>query len=314
MKKEKEGFLSDVAEPSDEEIFRLAKQEEKLIDDENEFEEGGDKIIHKYLSGIKKFNLLTAEEEVSLAKSIERGEFEARDKFIKANLRLVISIARRFIGRNNSVFFLDFIQEGNFGLFRAVDGFNYRKGYRFSTYAKWWIGQAIRRSIKEQSRIIRIPSHRLELFSQFKDKRRELKNRLGHEPKIKEIAKAMGVKKSELEDLMREMKDIKYLQEKLSDEEDATEFGDMLEDEKNICSEEQMDLRGISKNLQIVIDKLSKKEQRILVLRYLEGFSYSEISKKVDISENKVRRMKDKIKEKLRKSPELLKYLDFLEK
>lgn len=303
----------DIAEPTTEEILRLTKQEENKADEREELGSSKDRDVQLYLSGIQEASLLSREKEIELAKAIKNGNAEARKIFIRSNLRLVVSKAKKFIGRSHALSFLDLIQEGNFGLFRAVDKFDYRKGYRFSTYATWWILQFIGRAIAEQSRVIHIPAHRIELFKKVTATRSGLCKSLGCEPTMKEVARAMKLTVKELGVFADEFKTLKYLQDSISNENDGREFGDKLTNDGNLSPEEQVDSSGILEVLEKTVDTLTKEEKVIFVYRSLDGLSHKDISKLTGDTESDVIKTHKQIRRKLRHAIRLSKYRELLQ-
>jgi len=224
-----------------------------------------DDSLRMYLRDIGRIPLLSAAEEVSLAKRMERGDMEAKSRLVEANLRLVVSIAKRYLGRGLS--FLDLIQEGNLGLIRAVEKFDYRRGYKFSTYATWWIRQAVTRAIADQARTIRIPVHMVEKLNHLVRAKRQLVQDMGREPTPEEIAKIMDTSVEKVQHLIKISQSPVSLEKPVGDEEEA-ELGDFLEDEG---TPKPMDaaMTEIKKDdLKKVLDSLPHRERKILELRY----------------------------------------------
>jgi RNA polymerase primary sigma factor len=259
--------------------------------------------IQMYLREIGKVPLLKPEEEISLAKRSERGDKEAKRKLIEANLRLVVSIAKRFTGKSLSL--LDLIQEGNIGLFRAVEKFDYRRGYKFSTYATWWIRQAITRALADQSRTIRIPVHMVETINKFKQAERQLIQDLGREPLPEEIAAEMG------EPLDKVLHIIKISQETISietsvgeDDEDST-LEDFIEDVRTITPDRAAALQLLRDYVLDVIKDLTPREQKILEMRFglEDGVSHTleEVGQEFDVTRERIRQIEAKALEKIEK-------------
>lgn len=269
--------------------------------------------IQMYLREIGRVALLKTEEEVSLAKRIERGDLEARQQLIKANLRLVVSIAKKFTGKSLSL--LDLIQEGNIGLFRAVDKFDYRKGYKFSTYATWWIRQAITRSLADQSRTIRIPVHMVENINKFQQVERRLVQDLGREPMPEEIAAEMG------EDLDRVNHIIKISQETISlgtpvgDDSDDSILEDFIEDQKTVTPDRVAALQILRDYVQQVISELTPREQKVLEMRFglKDGVAHTleEVGQEFDVTRERIRQIEAKALEKIEKIHGIEKLRDF---
>ncbi|MHB8793742.1 MAG: RNA polymerase sigma factor RpoD [Thermoleophilia bacterium] len=224
-----------------------------------------DDSLRMYLRDIGRIPLLSAAEEVSLAKRMERGDMEAKSRLVEANLRLVVSIAKRYLGRGLS--FLDLIQEGNLGLIRAVEKFDYRRGYKFSTYATWWIRQAVTRAIADQARTIRIPVHMVEKLNHLVRAKRQLVQDLGREPTPEEIAKVMDTSEEKVQHLIKISQSPVSLEKPVGDEEEA-ELGDFLEDEGTPKPLESAMSEIKKDDLNKVLDSLPHRERKILELRY----------------------------------------------
>lgn len=269
--------------------------------------------IQMYLREIGKVSLLSSDEEVSLAKRKEKGDMEARRRLVEANLRLVVSIAKKFTGR--SLTLLDLIQEGNIGLFRAVEKFDYRKGYKFSTYATWWIRQAITRSLADQSRTIRIPVHMVETINRFQQVERRLIQDLGREPMPEEIAAEMG------EDLDKVLHIIKISQETVSletsvgdDDEDST-LGDFIEDEKTISPDRIAAMQLLKDHVQQIIADLTPREQKILEMRFglLDGVAHTleEVGQEFGVTRERIRQIEAKALERIQAHRGMRKLKDY---
>ena len=224
-----------------------------------------DDSLRMYLRDIGRIPLLSAAEEVSLAKRMERGDMEAKSRLVEANLRLVVSIAKRYLGRGLS--FLDLIQEGNLGLIRAVEKFDYRRGYKFSTYATWWIRQAVTRAIADQARTIRIPVHMVEKLNHLVRAKRQLVQDMGREPTPEEIAKVMDTSVEKVQHLIKISQSPVSLEKPVGDEEEA-ELGDFLEDEGTPRPMEAAMTEIKKDDLNKVLDSLPHRERKILELRY----------------------------------------------
>ncbi|MHB9112527.1 MAG: RNA polymerase sigma factor RpoD [Thermoleophilia bacterium] len=224
-----------------------------------------DDSLRMYLRDIGRIPLLSAAEEVSLAKRMERGDMDAKSRLVEANLRLVVSIAKRYLGRGLS--FLDLIQEGNLGLIRAVEKFDYRRGYKFSTYATWWIRQAVTRAIADQARTIRIPVHMVEKLNHLVRAKRQLVQDLGREPTPEEIARVMDTTEEKVQHLIKISQSPVSLEKPVGDEEEA-ELGDFLEDEGTPKPLESAMSEIKKDDLNKVLDSLPHRERKILELRY----------------------------------------------
>jgi RNA polymerase primary sigma factor len=224
--------------------------------------------VQMYLKEIGRVSFLTADQEKELAKRIEKGDEEAKKKLAQANLRLVVSIAKKYIGRSPNLTILDLIQEGNLGLFRAVEKFDWRRGYKFSTYATWWIRQAISRALADQARTIRIPVHMVETLSKFnKTKRRLLKN-LGRDPLPEEIAAEMGIEVEKVHHLMKISQQTVSLGTPVGDDEDDSVLADFIKDEKSILPDLEAARILLKRNQKEILVDLTPREQKILSMRF----------------------------------------------
>jgi len=259
--------------------------------------------VQLYLKEIGKTPLLSKDEERELAKRVEKGEEEARQKLMKANLRLVVSIAKRYVNRTPNLSILDLIQEGNIGLSRAVTKFDYRKGFKFSTYATWWIRQAVTRALADQSRTIRIPVHMVETISKYAQTRRQLIQELGRDPLPEEIAAEMGVDVEKVQHIQKISQEVLSIEAPVGDEEDST-LSDFIPDEKNIPPDQTV-ARSLLKDLiqEIMVD-LSEREQKILNMRFglEDGVSHTleEVGKTFGVTRERIRQIEAKALEKVR--------------
>ncbi|MCX6785213.1 MAG: sigma-70 family RNA polymerase sigma factor, partial [Candidatus Komeilibacteria bacterium] len=258
--------------------------------------------IQMYLREIGKISLLNAEEEVSLAKRKEKGDIEARRKLSEANLRLVVSIAKKFVGRSLSL--LDLIQEGNIGLFRAVDKFDYRKGYKFSTYATWWIRQAITRALADQSRIIRIPVHMVENINYFQQVQRRLIQDLGREPLPEEIAAEMGEDVDKIRHIIKISQETVSLETSVGDDDEDSTLGDFIEDEKTISPDRVAALQLLKDHVKDIIQDLTPREQKILEMRFglMDGVAHTleEVGQEFGVTRERIRQIEAKSLEKIK--------------
>jgi len=270
--------------------------------------------IQMYLREIGKVPLLTAEEEVTLAKKKERGEKEAAKRLIEANLRLVVSIAKKFVGKSLSL--ADLIQEGNIGLFRAVEKFDYRKGYKFSTYATWWIRQAITRSLADQSRTIRIPVHMVETINKFQQIERQLIQDLGREPLPEEISSEMGEDLDKVRHIIKISQDTISLETSVGDEgEDDSTLEDFIEDVSSVAPDRAAALELLHDYVKDIIRDLSPREQRILEMRFglSDGVSHTleEVGREFDVTRERIRQIEAKALERIRHSQGIDKLKDY---
>jgi RNA polymerase primary sigma factor len=270
--------------------------------------------VRLYLRQIGKVKLLTAEQEVSLAKRIERKDMEAKRKLTEANLRLVVSIARRYPGRGLSL--LDLIQEGNLGLIRAVEKFDYRRGYKFSTYATWWIRQAITRAIADQARTIRIPVHMVETINKLIRVQRQLLQDLGRDATPEEVATEMGITADRVREILKISQDPVSLERPVGEEGDS-QLADFIEDEGAVAPLDAVD--GIMQNEELdrVLTLLTQRERRVLEYRYgLKGEhprTLEEVGQKFDVTRERIRQIEAKTLAKLRAYRDAQNLRDFLD-
>lgn len=272
-----------------------------------------DDSVRLYLREIGRVPLLTGAEEVELAKRIEQGDKEAKDKMVEANLRLVVSIAKKYIGRGLDL--LDLIQEGSSGLLRAVEKFDYTKGYKFSTYATWWIRQAITRAIADQARTIRIPVHMVETINKLIRTQRRLVQELGREPLPEEIAAEMEMDVDKVNHIIKIKQDIVSLEAPVGEEEDS-KLGDFIEDEDNPRPEELATYQLLKEHVNNVLALLTPREQKILRMRFgLEdgrGHTLEEVGQEFGVTRERIRQIEAKALAKLRKHRESKKLKDYL--
>jgi len=270
--------------------------------------------IQMYLKEIGKVPLLTGEEEVELAKRKEKGDKEAEKKIIEANLRLVVSIAKKFAGAKG-MSLLDLIQEGNIGLFRAVEKFEYRKGYKFSTYATWWIRQAITRALADQSRTIRIPVHMVETINKFQQVQRNLIQELGREPLADEIAAEMGEELDKVRYIMKISQDTISLETTIGDDEEDSTLEDFIEDVKNVTPDRAAALQLLRDYVKNIVAQLSPREQKILEMRFglVDGVAHTleEVGQEFEVTRERIRQIESKALEKIRKFKGLEKLRDY---
>ena len=272
-----------------------------------------DDPVKMYLKAIGKERLLTAAEEVQLAKKIEKGDQAAKSRLIEANLRLVVSVAKKYVSRG--MLFLDLIQEGNLGLIRAVDKYDYKRGFKFSTYATWWIRQAVTRAIADQARTIRIPVHMVENVNKYIRIQRQLLQKLGREPNSDEIAKLLEV----TPDRVREIR--KIAQETISldtpiGEGDETRLSDFIEDSEVKAPDDAADFSMLQKHLQVVLGTLKDRERKIIKLRYglLDGLprTLEEVGREFNLTRERIRQIEFKVLCKLRNTRHNSSLKDFL--
>ena len=302
---------------SDEEEMNLSEEDE--VDMENidlSVPEGVsiEDPVRMYLKEIGKVPLLTAEEEISLAKRMENGDESAKKRLAEANLRLVVSIAKRYVGRG--MLFLDLIQEGNLGLIKAVEKFDYRKGYKFSTYATWWIRQAITRAIADQARTIRIPVHMVEMINKLIRVSRQLLQELGREPQPEEIAKEMNMSVDRVREILKISQEPVSLETPIGEEEDS-HLGDFIQDDHVAVPADAAAFTLLHEQLMEVLDTLTEREQKVLKLRFglVDGRprTLEEVGKEFNVTRERIRQIEAKALRKLRhpsRSKKLKDYLD----
>ena len=258
--------------------------------------------IRLYLRDIAQAPLLTAEEEVELAKRIEEGDVEALQRFVRSNLRLVVSIAKRYVGRGLSL--LDLIQEGNLGLIRAVQKYDWRRGYRFSTYATWWIRQAITRAIADQGRTIRLPVHMIDSITRYRRTVMQLTQELGRPPRAEEVAEAMSVPPEKVEQFIRAAQRTISLEKPIGEDEEGT-LADLIADEVARSPEEEAVETLLQRDVAEVLEELTPRERLVLQLRFGLGngspHTLSEVGQQLDISRERVRQIESEALRKLRR-------------
>lgn len=295
---------------SEKELFKAKekkKEEKKEYDKKRSnisLSEISDDSIRMYLNEIGRVDLLSSEEEIELGKQIRAGSMEARKQLAAANLRLVVSIAKKYMGRGLSL--LDLIQEGNVGLFRAVDKFDPDKGFKFSTYATWWIRQGVTRAIADQARTIRVPVHMIETINKFTHTYRRLTQEMTREPLMEELATELDMDIRKVRQIMRISQDILSLDAPVGSEED-TSLGDFIEDEKNPTPDNQTNMNLLKANLYEMLDFLTPRERKIIIMRFgLDGWdvhTLEEVGKEFGVTRERIRQIEAKTLEKLREHP-----------
>ena len=272
-----------------------------------------DDPVRMYLKEIGKVPLLTPEEEVELARRMAEGDQDAKNRMANANLRLVVSIAKRYVGRG--MLFLDLIQEGNLGLIKAVEKFNYQKGYKFSTYATWWIRQAITRAIADQARTIRIPVHMVETINKVIRVSRQLLQELGHDPSPEEIAEEMDMPVEKVRDILKIAQEPVSIETPIGEEEDSR-LGDFIEDEAASEPAEAASFTLLKEQLMEVLDTLTPREKKVLELRFgiIDGRTRTleEVGREFNVTRERIRQIEAKALRKLRHPSRSKKLKDFL--
>ena len=306
---------TDDDEPNDADIKKL--EQDGLLDDLDFSMPDGvaiDDPVRMYLKEIGRVHLLSAQEEVRLAQQMEEGDETAKRRLIESNLRLVVSIAKRYVGRG--MLFLDLIQEGNLGLIKAVEKFDYRKGYKFSTYATWWIRQAITRAIADQARTIRIPVHMVETINKLNRVQRQLIQELGRDPLPEEIAKRMGVNVERVREISKISQEPVSLETPIGEEEDS-HLGDFIEDEDALAPAEAASFFLLREQLDDVLDTLTPREKKVLQLRFGlndgRARTLEEVGNVFGVTRERIRQIEAKALRKLRhpsRSKKLKDYLD----
>ncbi len=323
--------ILDFLETSNIDVLRITDNDDDTVDDEilldDEEEVEVEKIdlsvpdgvsiedpVRMYLKEIGKVPLLSAEEEIELAKRMELGDQEAKKRLAEANLRLVVSIAKRYVGRG--MLFLDLIQEGNLGLIKAVEKFDYRKGYKFSTYATWWIRQAITRAIADQARTIRIPVHMVETINKLIRVSRQLLQELGREPTPEEIAKEMDMPVERVREILKISQEPVSLETPIGEEEDS-HLGDVIQDDNVPVPADAAAFTLLKEQLEEVLGTLTEREQKVLTLRFgLEdgrARTLEEVGKEFNVTRERIRQIEAKALRKLRHPSRSRKLKDYLE-
>ncbi|OHA79584.1 MAG: RNA polymerase sigma factor RpoD [Candidatus Yonathbacteria bacterium RIFCSPHIGHO2_01_FULL_44_41] len=260
--------------------------------------------IQMYLKEIGQYPLLSAAEERDLAQRIQAGDEEGKNLLARANLRLVVSIAKKYVGRSADLTLLDLIQEGNIGLFKAVEKFDWEKGYKFSTYATWWIRQAITRALADQSRTIRIPVHMVETISKYKQVVRRLSQDLGREPLPGEVATEMGLDVEKIYNIKKIDQDTVSLEKPIGDDDDKSTLGEFIADDKILSPAQDSAQRILSDQVKEILNDLSEKERKILELRHglVDGVVHTleEVGREFQVTRERIRQIEAKAIEKIR--------------
>jgi len=273
--------------------------------------------IQMYLKEIGQYPLIAASEEKDLARRIEKGDLEAKNLLARANLRLVVSIAKKYVGRSSDLTLLDLIQEGNLGLFKAVEKFDWTKGYKFSTYATWWIRQSITRALADQSRTIRIPVHMVETISKYKQVVRRLSQDLGREPLVEEIATEMNLEVEKIHIIEQINQETVSLEQPIGDDDEKSTRGEFIPDDKILRPDQDSSRRILSDQIKEVLDTLSGKERKILELRYglNDGVQHTleEVGQEFGVTRERIRQIEAKVHEKLRNNDKIARLKNYFD-
>jgi RNA polymerase primary sigma factor len=305
FQRELEAIGLEIRQPVEETDSKRSKTEEKALEAQPQVLVGSADSLQLFLADIGRHTLLTAAAEVMLAKAIERGDMVAKQQMIEANLRLVVSIAKGYLGRGLS--FLDLIQEGSLGLIRAVEKFDYRRGYKFSTYATWWIRQAVTRAIADKGRTIRIPVHMVEKLNKVVHVERQLVQQLGREPLPEEIAAELECSAREVRDILRMAQQPVSLEKPIGEEEES-ELGDFVEDDSAISPFEMASENLRKENVRKALDALPQREREVIEMRFgLTGarpYTLEEVGRAFNVTRERIRQIENHTLKKLESLPE----------
>jgi len=298
------------------EIFEKSKKDKNadsnLLDG---IEDSSSDLVQMYLREIGRVPLLKSEEEIKLAKANEKGDLASKQKLTEANLRLVVSIAKKYVGRSHNLSLLDLIQEGNIGLFRAVEKFDYRKGFKFSTYATWWIRQAITRALADQSRTIRIPVHMVETINKYTQITRRLVQELGREPLPEEIAAEMNLEVDKIRHIQKISQETVSLETSVGDSDDDSVLGDFIEDTETVMPHQVASRKLLKNHVGEVLRELTPREQKILKIRFglEDGVTHTleEVGKEFGVTRERIRQIEAKALDKIRQHKSIGKLKDY---
>ena len=273
--------------------------------------------IQMYLKEIGQYPLIHGNDEKELAKRIEHGDLEAKNLLARANLRLVVSIAKKYVGRSANLTLLDLIQEGNLGLFKAVEKFDWTKGYKFSTYATWWIRQSITRALADQSRTIRIPVHMVETISKYKQTHRRLSQDLGREPLAEEIATEMGIPVEKIHVIENISQETVSLEQPVGDDDDKSTLENFIPDDKILRPDQESSRRILSDQIREVLNELNPKERKILEMRYglLDGIQHTleRVGEEFGVTRERIRQIEAKVHDKLRQHDKIARLKNYFD-
>ncbi|KKQ52071.1 MAG: RNA polymerase sigma factor [Parcubacteria group bacterium GW2011_GWD2_38_11] len=298
------------------EIYEKSKKDKNadsnLLDG---IEDSSSDLVQMYLREIGRVPLLKSEEEIKLAKANEKGDLASKQKLTEANLRLVVSIAKKYVGRSHNLSLLDLIQEGNIGLFRAVEKFDYRKGFKFSTYATWWIRQAITRALADQSRTIRIPVHMVETINKYTQITRRLVQELGREPLPEEIAAEMNLEVDKIRHIQKISQETVSLETSVGDSDDDSVLGDFIEDTETVMPHQVASRKLLKNHVGEVLHDLTPREQKILKIRFglEDGVTHTleEVGKEFGVTRERIRQIEAKALDKIRQHGSISKLKDY---
>lgn len=299
-----EGLSINVIESSrvfDEKEAKVYEEKKRI---ETEFDDSASDSVQMYLKEIGRYPLLTGEEEIDLAKRVERNDEAARQKLIVSNLRLVVSIAKKYVGRSANLSLLDLIQEGNVGLFKAAEKFDYKKGFKFSTYATWWIRQAITRALADQGRTIRIPVHMVETINKYQQVVRRLVQDLGRDPLNEEVAAEMGVEVDKIRHIVKISQDTVSLEAPVGDEDDDSSLANFVPDEDAISPAVSAQRKILKQYITEIVSDLTQREQKILDMRFglTDGVTHTleEVGRVFSVTRERIRQIEAKALDKIR--------------